>query len=240
MIHLYRITNTVNTKVYIGQTTYENAEMRWATHKSFARKGSDGCPKLMRALRKHGIENFAFTVIGGAEDQQTADLLECLLIDTYDSLNNGYNTKHGGSNGKHSEITKAKMSATRKANPEICATRTGDKSTEDTKQKMSASQKAIGNKPPQRTKEELSATAKARNDAYRGKPRPWSTNKEKPIFVDGFLYPSVKKAAEVLDAEVTTLHRNVRHPATSKRKPKFKCEWLCSPSGPSSSATATH
>lgn len=234
MIHLYRITNLVTKKVYIGQTSYVDPFQRWAVHKSHATRKLETCTKLMRTMRKHGNDKFVFEVVGGAFDQDTANLLEVFLIESYNSIKEGYNIKEGGSNGKHSEETKAKMSNTRRNNPNQSSWLRGTKASDETKQRMSEAHKAIGHKPPPSTPESQAKATAARREKFAGKPRPWSVNKEKPIFVDGFLYPSVKKAAEVLDAEITTLHRNVRHSPTSKRKPKFKCEWLiCSPSAPS-------
>ena len=38
-MHIYKITNNVNGKVYIGQTIQDNSKMRWYSHCDYARKG---------------------------------------------------------------------------------------------------------------------------------------------------------------------------------------------------------
>ncbi len=51
---------------------------------------------LHRAIKDHGIENFSFEVIKTVEfiDDQHLLIIESCYMDNYDSICNGYNTKH--------------------------------------------------------------------------------------------------------------------------------------------------
>ena len=56
---IYKITNKINNKVYIGQSV--NIEERWDYHKAVCHWNSQSA--LYRAFKKYGIENFDFQVI---------------------------------------------------------------------------------------------------------------------------------------------------------------------------------
>ena len=56
MACIYKITNTINNKVYIGETT-RTMKARWQQHKSRV-KMPEYTEYLYRAIRKYGIENF--------------------------------------------------------------------------------------------------------------------------------------------------------------------------------------
>jgi group I intron endonuclease len=108
MHYLYRITNQLSGKVYIGQTN--DPDYRWYQHRSYA-KGNKHKQYIHRAMSKHGIENFVFDVIAGCRSQEDTDETESLFIIQYNSRNKefGYNLMVGGSHGGHSEETKQKQ-----------------------------------------------------------------------------------------------------------------------------------
>ncbi len=58
MVGIYKITNKINNKSYIGQSV--NIKRRWAEHRLLHR---DESLSLKRAMRKYGIENFTFEVL---------------------------------------------------------------------------------------------------------------------------------------------------------------------------------
>lgn len=95
MHYLYRITNTENKKVYIGQTN--NPSLRWSQHKSNA-KYNRGQQVITRALTKYGVDKFDFDVIATCLTQEDVDLIEEQVINQYDSRNKekGYNIDAGG------------------------------------------------------------------------------------------------------------------------------------------------
>ncbi len=92
---VYKITNTVNQKIYIGQTC-KSLEERWKSHLDSVK--SNLSTHLYNAMRKYRVENFQITPIAEAYDQETLDLLEDFFIQHYDSIKSGYNMMGGGRN----------------------------------------------------------------------------------------------------------------------------------------------
>lgn len=92
MIGIYKITNMINNKCYIGQST--NIKKRWNRHKNgpFNKKYKEyNCP-LYRAIRKYGLENFNFEIIEECRKEDLEDK-ELFWIRLYNSNNKnfGYN-----------------------------------------------------------------------------------------------------------------------------------------------------
>jgi len=110
--YIYKIVNTINNKVYIGQTI-QTPSRRKTEHFYHLRKNQHDNPHLQFAFNKYGESNFKFTVLNYATDKKILDKLEDDYIVYYDCLNDdlGYNLKTGGANGKHSEKTKLKISS---------------------------------------------------------------------------------------------------------------------------------
>ena len=109
MHYLYKITDTLNNKVYIGQTV--DNKKRWLQHKAYAKAPEKTGQYIHRAMAKYGIENFTFEIIATALTQEDTNETESILIKQYDSRNKdrGYNLMIGGSHGGHSEETKEKQ-----------------------------------------------------------------------------------------------------------------------------------
>lgn len=82
--YLYKITNLLNQKVYIGVTS--RPEERFKQHLS---KYST-CTKLRNSIQKNGAENFQYSILCVGEQEYILDL-EKKAITAYDSINNGYN-----------------------------------------------------------------------------------------------------------------------------------------------------
>lgn len=114
MFSIYLITNSINDKLYVGQTT-NTIEFRFAEHK---KPSSKGCIKLYNAFNKHGKENFKIELIAITFTQEDANYWEDYFILAYNAINNGYNIKRGGTNGPHNETTKQKISISKLANHE--------------------------------------------------------------------------------------------------------------------------
>lgn len=95
--HIYKITNLINNKVYIGQTI-QTIEKRFIQHKSHARTGNNN-HKLANALRKYGEDNFIVENIEDCE-QELLDEREKYWINFYNSIKEGYNTIEGGQTNK--------------------------------------------------------------------------------------------------------------------------------------------
>lgn len=90
MIGIYKITNTVNNKAYIGQSVDINR--RWGEHRRNI--GSNKNP-LYLDFKKYGLDNFLFEVIEEC-DFYDLDEREEYWINYYNSYNNGYNLTLGG------------------------------------------------------------------------------------------------------------------------------------------------
>lgn len=109
MHYLYRITNIVNNKIYIGQTN--NPNLRWSQHKSSA-KYKKTSQIITRALTKYGANMFTFEVIATCISQSDTDATEETLIQQYDSRNlkKGYNVAAGGNIAHNTPEILAKIS----------------------------------------------------------------------------------------------------------------------------------
>lgn len=108
MIYIYKITNCITNKVYIGQS--KNPSIRWSQHKIESRKET---PQMVinKSMKKHGVNNFIFEVIASCFDMGTANNSETLIIQQENSLiPNGYNVSMGGSNAPKTEQWKTMMS----------------------------------------------------------------------------------------------------------------------------------
>ena len=94
MPYIYKITNQINNKVYIGKTL-ETIESRWKEHIKDSKR--ERCEKrpLYAAFNKYGIDNF---IIEEVEECPTETLneREIYWIEYYHSFKNGYNATTGG------------------------------------------------------------------------------------------------------------------------------------------------
>jgi group I intron endonuclease len=101
MPYIYKYTNKINGKIYVGQTN--NLQKRFSGHKSeaFNPKANGYNLPIHAAIRKYGLENFTFEVleeIAEGESQRFIDDREIYFIGYYHSLitENGYNLTIGG------------------------------------------------------------------------------------------------------------------------------------------------
>jgi group I intron endonuclease len=167
---IYKITNIINGRVYIGQTVMTLAR-RWSQH-STSKKNSP----MYNAFRKYGREAFTIEAICSALSPEHLNELEQYFIKKYDCLvPKGYNLTSGGDSAftrsqetkdqqrdsmlghTVSEETRAKISATLMGRPGV---RKGMTHTDEAKAKISAAQ--TGRKLSEATKAKMSAAHKAR------------------------------------------------------------------------------
>lgn len=91
MPYIYKITNNVNDKIYVGKTI-RSLKIRFKEHL----KDSDiEDNKLYRAMRKYGKENFSIEEIEEVSKEVLSER-ERFWIKEYDSYYNGYNSTFGG------------------------------------------------------------------------------------------------------------------------------------------------
>lgn len=100
MIGIYKITNKINGKSYIGQSIH--IEERWKEH---LYRNSSHTSLIKLALQKYGANNFTFEVIEEC-NQEELDKKEIYWIKYFDTYNNGYNLTLGGSQGFKFDIDK--------------------------------------------------------------------------------------------------------------------------------------
>lgn len=97
MCGIYKITNKMNGKIYIGQSV--NIEHRWTQHRNrpFNPLSSQYDSYFYRSIRKYGLENFTFEVIEQCTKQEL-NQKEQYWIHYYNSnvSDVGYNLTDGG------------------------------------------------------------------------------------------------------------------------------------------------
>lgn len=153
---VYKHTNKINGKVYIGQTCHnKNPERRW---------GKDGIGyksscRFYNAIQKYGWNNFEHEIIYDNLTTEQANDLEIELINFYKSCDDkyGYNIREGGSNSPCAEITKHRISESNKGRRKI---------TPEQRKKMveglRKSSNRFGHKMSAKTKEKLRMLNKGR------------------------------------------------------------------------------
>ena len=180
MYYIYRITNKVNGKTYIGQHKYKDL------NDSYMGSGT----LLARAKKKYGIENFAKEILyNNIQYKETADDVERFAIAKERALGKAeYNIADGGggvSGYKHSEANKDRMSESHK----------GKKLSDETKRKLSEAKKGktpwnkgkLGMKHSDESKKKMSEAKKGKkfseehrrklSEAKKGK-TPWNKGKK--------------------------------------------------------------
>lgn len=100
---IYKITNTINNKVLIGQTT-TRPSIRWRNHLRELHDGRHCNSHFQNAYIKYGKDAFIFEIIAYANSIDELNTLEETFISKYDSMNprKGYNKLSGGKNFKSS------------------------------------------------------------------------------------------------------------------------------------------
>lgn len=147
-MRIYKITNLVNNKIYIGQTT-RSIEDRWNGHCTCSPERS----AIAAAIQKYGSSNFKIEELIKVDSQEELNLLEKKYVEEFNSLApNGYNLKEGGDQlgSRYTDISKQKM-----RNAKL-----GTSVPEETRQKMSEShKKRFLNDPTLNEKRSISSKA---------------------------------------------------------------------------------
>jgi group I intron endonuclease len=86
MDYIYKITNTVNNKSYVGYTT--DPQARWEAHRH-----NQGSRLVFQAIKKYGVDKFTFEVIA----KDTVENEQQYINDHNTMAPNGYNLTEGGS-----------------------------------------------------------------------------------------------------------------------------------------------
>ena len=177
--YVYKITNLVNQKIYIGITN-QTPQYRFTQHINHADRGAN--THFARAIRKYGKKNFKLQELEYCKTYEDAQEFEKLYIEQYNSIIDGYNMSAGGGGSvgfKISEETKAKLRGriisleTRKKISDSAKGNTkwvGLRHTDNTKKKQSEIRKKIWLQLSEEEREkQLKRFAKLSYTSFKGK-----------------------------------------------------------------------
>ena len=226
MTGIYKITNKINGKFYIGLSN--NIKRRWGEHKT--PKNINKTTNIAKAFRKYGIENFEFEVIEICEVDKLAER-EMYHIE---KLKPEYNMNEGGVGNLGVEL-----SDEFKLHLKNCGKKQWESMTEeDKKRQISNNLKGprIGHPVSEETREKLrlqnlgkkqsKETSKKISDALKGKPRENKHHFKRVAMLElGTLevvkeFESIKSAAEYVGA---TPHMITEVLRGSRNKTKGYC-----------------
>jgi group I intron endonuclease len=92
---IYKITNKINGKIYIGATK-KGVQWRWSLHIKDAIKKP--IMKISKAIAKYGKDNFYVDIIDCCHDLDNMNEQEKYWIKEFNSCETGYNSSLGGNN----------------------------------------------------------------------------------------------------------------------------------------------
>ena len=92
MAHIYKITNLINDRKYVGQTVGD-PKIRWYNHLYCAK--NNPLMVISHAIAKHGEDNFKFEVIENCSEENLNDR-EIYWIKELNTFHDGYNSNEGG------------------------------------------------------------------------------------------------------------------------------------------------
>jgi group I intron endonuclease len=98
MAYIYKITNKVNGKVYIGKTSLLDPFERWVQHRADYKRKRFEKRIIYQAMNKYGIDNFIFEVIEETDNDIEREKFYINLYTSYVGFidSNGYNATLGG------------------------------------------------------------------------------------------------------------------------------------------------
>ena len=195
---IYKITNKLTGKIYIGQTVQKLHE-RWVDHSRPNRGLTINRSAISAAIRKYGKENFIIEQIDSAISLEELNIKEITYIKALNSLSpNGYNLELGGQNKKCHEETKSKISETLKGRPF------------PNRQNGAAKGRPVS----QERREMISKT-------MTGQPQPWKYKKVQCIET-GVIYESVNACAKEHNVNRVTISSLIKTGKVGRMKLSFK------------------
>lgn len=207
---IYKITNTVNGKIYIGQTVQTLVARKRDHRNSIERLARIS---LYRAFKKYGLEAFEWEEIDKASSKEELDKKEKLYIAQFHCTDSqyGYNMTLGGEGGKHTEEVKKRIGISNKGRIKSDSERKklsdalkgkyvkeqafwwGRKHTKEQKRKISEAQ--LGSKNHNFGKKASEETRLKKSEAIKGE-KHW--NHKKVVNLDtGRIYISAIEACEL-------------------------------------------
>lgn len=160
---IYKVTNKLNGKIYIGQKSYVGEPSMENYY--------GGGVEIKRAVKKYGRENFDREILySRIRDQATADSMEMWTIEKYDSTNPkiGYNISKGGKVSEITTDTRNKISTSlKKYFAENGCSNKGKKQTDEQKRKKSEAQKKRFSNMEERVKTSIATKEAMSNEDVR-------------------------------------------------------------------------
>lgn len=96
MAYIYKITNNINGKIYVGKTEF-CVEKRFKEHCNDSKRRKNEKRPLYFAMKKYGIENFSIEIL---EETDNPSEREIYRIKELNSFKEGYNATTGGDGKK--------------------------------------------------------------------------------------------------------------------------------------------
>lgn len=214
-MQIYKITNLINSKIYIGKDTTDN-ELYYGSGKL-----------IKRSIKKYGIENFKKEIIEECSDYQLLSEREIYWIEYYNSnnLKIGYNISKGGDGGDtiSNNISKVRKGKTYEE-------MFGDENAKKYKNKLSVLQKELKSKIKGKKIEEIygDRSIEIKNKISKSPSRKLKEKKRIPIKlsdeslhniklklgnkieIDGITYISVSEASKLLEIDRGTIRYRLK------------------------------
>lgn len=194
--HVYIIKNTVNSKVYVGQTTV-SIETRFIQHCG----KTSNCAALRNAITKHGKDQFHIESVFQCNSMEELNKKEKELIENLNSIApNGYNLRTGGDNFLMSDETKNKMSKSKM----------GVLKSEETKKRMSEAWKGVPKPKSEEWRKKQSLKMMGKKHSPEAKRKMAEAKKKKVICNEtGVIYPSITETAAALQCHPDNLKKHL-------------------------------
>jgi group I intron endonuclease len=221
---IYRITNTVNGKIYIGLTREIRLCERWAGHVQAAERGATAA--ISSAIRKYGRDAFAMEWIASPIDGADLGYLEALLIEqeqSHASAGRGYNLSSGGESAFTRTISAAgrKSLAKSRNRPDWIAANSA-RQLERMRSDEGKAHHALMIERARAASAKLSESRRAYALSAEGNAQIKAASrlgaesarrvKSHPIFIDGVRYDSIAEAARVLEMEASLIRYRLKSP----------------------------
>jgi group I intron endonuclease len=112
-VYVYKMTNLVNGRVYIGKTI-RGYRQRWKEHKDELNRGQHYNAWLQEDWKTYGEDGFTFELLVQCNSEEEANETKKRFILWYGSYNpvRGYNRTFGGDGGTHTDEVKQQISKT--------------------------------------------------------------------------------------------------------------------------------
>lgn len=100
--YIYKATNKLNNKSYIGKTT-QFRERVWQHMRCYEK---EDCT-FHQAIQEYGVDNFEWEILQTTESEKEADASEKKYIEEYNTYRDGYNMNKGGVGGHNARAVVA-------------------------------------------------------------------------------------------------------------------------------------